>query len=322
MPPYICRPWRLRMIPPFPSRVRARAVRRGFPLRIRLHTRVVAAVAAFAAAALVGAFTVAVLPTSASAAAATLYVAPNGTASAPGTLSNPTTITAALTRISAGGTIYMRGGTYNLAQTVTIAPGNNGTSSARSTLSAYPGETPVLDFSAQSENAANRGLQVNGSYWHVYGLVVQHAGDNGIAVGGSNNIIERTVTRANRDTGLQISRIASTTPQSQWPSNNLVISCESYDNVDSAGENADGFAAKLTVGPGNVFRYDVSHNNIDDGWDLFTKTGTGPISPVTIEYSLSYDQGTLTDGTQAANGDRNGFKLGGDKIAVNHVVQH
>lgn len=310
------------MIPPFPSRVRARAVRRGFPLRIRLHTRVVAAVAAFAAAALVGAFTVAVLPTSASAAAATLYVAPNGTASAPGTLSNPTTITAALTRISAGGTIYMRGGTYNLAQTVTIAPGNNGTSSARSTLSAYPGETPVLDFSAQSENAANRGLQVNGSYWHVYGLVVQHAGDNGIAVGGSNNIIERTVTRANRDTGLQISRIASTTPQSQWPSNNLVISCESYDNVDSAGENADGFAAKLTVGPGNVFRYDVSHNNIDDGWDLFTKTGTGPISPVTIEYSLSYDQGTLTDGTQAANGDRNGFKLGGDKIAVNHVVQH
>jgi hypothetical protein len=216
----------------------------------------------------------------------------------------------------------MRGGTYDYTSTITIAPGNNGTSSARKTLSAYPGETPVLDFSAQTEDAANRGLQVNGTYWHIYGLVVQHAGDNGIAIGGSYNTIERTVTRDNRDTGLQISRIDSTTAQSAWPANNLVISSESYDNQDSAGENADGFAAKLTVGPGNVFEYDVSHNNIDDGWDLYTKTDTGAISPVTIEYSLSYDQGTLTNGTQASNGDKNGFKLGGDKIAVNNIAVH
>ncbi|MGH3416826.1 MAG: cellulose binding domain-containing protein, partial [Actinocrinis sp.] len=251
-----------------------------------------------------------------------LYVSPNGGAGSAGTLTDPTTITAALGRIGAGGTIYLRGGTYNLAQTVTIAAGNDGTPGARKTLSAYPGETPVLDFAVQSEASANRGLQLDASYWHLYGLVVQHAGDNGIAVGGSDDVIERTVTRANRDTGLQISRISSSTPQSAWPSDNLVISCESYDNADSAGENADGFAAKLTVGTGNVFRYDVSHNNIDDGWDLFTKTDTGAIGPVTIEYSLSYDQGTLTNGTQAANGDRNGFKLGGDKIAVNHVVEH
>jgi hypothetical protein len=251
-----------------------------------------------------------------------LYVSPSGTDGAAGTLSAPTTLTSALTRIGAGGTIYMRGGTYNYTQTITIAPGNDGTASALKTLSAYPGETPVLDFSAQSEVSTARGMQVNATYWHLYGLVVQHAGDNGIAIGGSHNVVERTVTRDNRDTGLQISRIDSTTAQSAWPADNLVVSCESYDNQDSAGENADGFAAKLTVGPGNVFRYDVSHNNIDDGWDLYTKTDTGAISPVTIEYSLSYDQGTLTNGTQASNGDKNGFKLGGDKIAVNHVVEH
>ncbi len=249
-----------------------------------------------------------------------LYVSTSGSASAAGTQSNPTTLTSALSRIGSGGTIYMRGGTYNISQTVTIS--GSGSSSARKTLSAYPGETPVLDFSAQSESSSNRGLELDGSYWHLFGLTVQHAGDNGIYVAGSNNVIERTVTRANHDTGLQIGRASSDTPQSAWPSNNLVISCESYDNADSAGENADGFAAKLTVGTGNVFRYDVSHNNIDDGWDLYTKTDTGPIGPVTIEYSLSYNQGTLTNGTQATNGDRNGFKLGGDKIAVNHVAQH
>ncbi|RNG28207.1 right-handed parallel beta-helix repeat-containing protein [Streptomyces botrytidirepellens] len=250
-----------------------------------------------------------------------LYVAPNGSESATGTQSDPTTLASAITRITPGGTIYVRGGTYRFSRTVTIAPGNNGTSSARTTLSAYPGETPVLDFSAMSEDPANRGLAVNGAFWHVNGIVVEHAGDNGIFVGGSNNIVEHTVTRFNRDTGLQLSRIASSTPKDQWPSNNLVLSAESHDNADSDGEDADGFAAKLTVGSGNVFRYAVSHHNIDDGWDLYTKTDTGPIGPVTIEDSLSYGNGTLSDGTVNSNGDRNGYKLGGDDIAVNHVVR-
>ncbi|WP_254550123.1 DUF1080 domain-containing protein [Catellatospora tritici] len=250
-----------------------------------------------------------------------VYVSTSGTDSAPGTISSPTTLPSAITRVAAGGTIYMRGGTYNLSQTVTIAAGNNGTSSARKKLSAYPGETPVLNFSAQAEDPANRGLAVNGSYWHVYGLIVERAGDNGIFVGGSNNIIERTITRFNHDSGLQLSRIASDTPQSQWPTNNLILSAESHDNADSDGEDADGFAAKLTIGTGNVFRYAVSHNNIDDGWDLYTKTETGPIGPVTIEDSLSYNNGTLSNGTVNTNGDRNGYKLGGEDIKVNHVVR-
>jgi carbohydrate binding protein with CBM6 domain len=251
----------------------------------------------------------------------TLYVATNGTDGAAGTQTAPTTLTSAITRIATGGTIYMRGGTYNYSQTVTIAPGNNGTSSGRKKISAYPGETPVLNFSAMAVADANRGLAVNGSWWHIYGLVVQRAGDNGIFVGGSNNIVERTVTRFNRDSGLQLSRITSTTPQSQWPANNLILSAESHDNADPDGEDADGFAPKLTVGAGNVFRYTVSHNNIDDGYDLFTKSDTGPIGAITIEDSLSYNNGTLTDGSQAGAGDRNGFKLGGEDISVNHTIR-
>ena len=250
-----------------------------------------------------------------------LYVAPNGSESAAGTEAAPTTLASAISRVGSGGTILVRGGTYSLAQTVTIAPGNNGTAAAPTELSAYPGETPVLNFSAQAEDPANRGLAVNGDYWHVKGLVVEHAGDNGIFVGGHHNTLERTVTRFNRDTGLQLSRIASTTPRDQWPSDNLVLSAESHDNADSDGEDADGFAAKLTVGSGNVFRYAVSHNNIDDGWDLYTKTDTGPIGAVTIEDSLAYENGTLSDGSQNSSGDRNGYKLGGEDIGVDHVIR-
>jgi hypothetical protein len=256
-------------------------------------------------------------------AGSTLYVAPNGSDSAPGTITQPTTLTSAITRIAAGGIIYMRAGTYNFSTGVTIARGNNGTSaSARKQIFAYQSEVPVLNFSAQATDSANRGLTINGNFWYVKGLIVEHAGDNGIYIGGSNNIVERCITRFNRDTGLQLGRASSSDTSSQWPANNLIVSCESHDNSDPTGENADGFASKLTTGPGNIFRYDVAHNNSDDGWDLYTKPDTGPISPVTIEFSIAYTNGTLSNGTQNANGDRNGFKLGGESIAVNHIVRN
>lgn len=254
-------------------------------------------------------------------ASSALYVAPGGTDSAAGTITAPTTLTSAISRVTAGGTIYLRGGTYSYSSTVTIPAGNNGSPGALKTLTAYNGEKPVLNFAAQAEDPANRGLAVNGDFWRIFGVTVERAGDNGIFVGGSDNILERTITRYNRDTGLQLSRILSTTPNSQWPANNLILSAESHDNADSDGEDADGFAAKLTVGSGNVFRYAVSHNNIDDGWDLYTKTDTGAIGVVTIEDSLAYGNGTLSNGGQAGNGDRNGFKLGGEDIGVNHIVR-
>ncbi|MEJ3748085.1 CBM35 domain-containing protein [Actinomycetes bacterium KLBMP 9797] len=251
----------------------------------------------------------------------TLFVAPNGSDSAAGTQANPTTLTSAITRIAAGGTISMRGGTYNLSQTVTIAQNNNGTASARKNLFAHQGETPILNFSAQSEDPANRGLAIGGSYWHIRGIIVERAGDNGILLGGHNNIIERVITRHNRDSGLQLSRLVAGAPRDQWPSNNLVLSSVSHDNVDSDGEDADGFAPKLTVGSGNVFRYTVAHNNIDDGYDLYTYSDYDPIGAVTIEDSLAYDNGTLSNGGQAGAGDRNGFKLGGEDVPINHTFR-
>jgi hypothetical protein len=150
--------------------------------------------AAAAAAVVASACLLAVQPTvsqAASVQAGNLYVSPNGSDSAPGTEPSPTTLTSAITRIGAGGTIYLRGGTYKYSQTVTIPAGNNGTAGSLKQLSAYPGESPVLNFSSMSEDSTNRGLALNGSYWHLYGITVERAGDNGIFIGGSNNVIER-----------------------------------------------------------------------------------------------------------------------------------
>ena len=60
-----------------------------------------------------------------------LYVSPSGSASNSGSsISAPTTLANALATVSAGGTIYMRGGTYNLTASVLIAESNSGTASA------------------------------------------------------------------------------------------------------------------------------------------------------------------------------------------------
>ena len=255
-----------------------------------------------------------------------LIVAPAGTDSGAGTLSDPMSLSAAVGKIAAGNAILLRAGTYSLSAPVVIARTNSGSSGSLKKLWAYGDGKVVLDFSAEPYNSSDtsqngRGIELEGSYWHLKGFEVYKAADNGVFVAGSYNIVESVVLHANRDSGLQLSRYGSSASQSEWPSYNQILNCESYDSYDPAtGENADGFAAKLTCGPGNVFRGCVSHHNIDDGWDLYTKSDTGAISPVTIDQCISHHNGTLTDGTSSSNGDRNGFKLGGEKIAVTHVV--
>jgi uncharacterized repeat protein (TIGR02543 family) len=252
-----------------------------------------------------------------------LYVSPSGSASNSGTsISAPTTLANALATVTAGGTIYMRGGTYNITSTIVIAESNSGTASATKKLFAYGSEVPVISFAGMAIVTSNRGIVLDGSYWHFRGIIIESAGDNGLLLSGDNNTIESCIFRKNADSGLQLSRYnTSYNSISQWPSNNLILNCEAYDNKDPDNEDADGFAAKLTSGNGNVFRNCVSHHNIDDGWDLYTKSDTGPIGPVTLEGCIAHSNGRLTDGSTSGNGDKNGFKLGGEDISVNHTVR-
>lgn len=240
------------------------------------------------------------------------------------TLSPGDDLQAAVNSIGAGRTIWLNGGTYNLSATIMIAEGNDGTSSARKRIAAAGNGKPVLDWNWKgADNSSARGVILDAAYWHISGITFREAGDNGMLLSGDNNIIERCIFTANRDTGLQLSRYNSQYNEiREWPSNNLVVQCESYDNADTDGEDADGFAAKLTVGEGNIFRGCYAHNNIDDGWDLYTKSSTGPIGKVTIEYCISYKNGMLTNGKVNASGDRNGFKLGGENIPVDHTVRY
>lgn len=257
----------------------------------------------------------------------TIYVSPTGSDNGLGTTSSPMSITKAISSIQQGGTIYLTGGTYKLNKQLTITETNSGTASKMNNLVALNGAEVILDFSAQAygEPSTNeRGIQLDGSYWYIKGITVQGAADNGFFVSGKNNKLELCVARANRDTGIQISRRnSSLSSMKDWPANNLILNCTSYNNSDPAtGENADGFAAKLTCGEGNVFDGCIAYNNVDDGWDLYAKTETGPIGSVTIKNCIAFRNGATTDGHFTANSDGNGFKLGGSGIAVPHRIEN
>ena len=247
-----------------------------------------------------------------------IYVSANGSSSGDGTKSNPYDLATAIKKVSAGGTIAVGAGTYKLSSTIKIDKSNSGSSGKLKTVTSYNGDV-ILDFTNQATADSNRGISLGGDYWHWYGITIQNAGDNGMIVGGCNNTIEMCKFEGNQDTGLQISNVSGDI----WPANNLILNCTSCNNIDDATmENADGFAAKLTCGEGNVFDGCISYNNSDDGWDLFAKTATGPIGAVTLLNCVSFRNGYTEDGRGYGDCDGNGFKLGGSGVGSPHTCEN
>lgn len=255
--------------------------------------------------------------------AANYYVSTSGSDGNSGTSTGSAfaTLTKAIDVVSAGDYIYILGGTYNYSSTIVIGRDKNGTSSNPIRVFAYNNQTVILNFSSLSLGSSNRGIVQDAFYWHWRGITIQGAGDNGMLLSGNYNHIENCIFRQNRDTGLQLSRYNSDYDSiSEWPSYNTIEECEAYDNKDPDNEDADGFAAKLTCGNGNEFLRCVSHHNIDDGWDLYTKSDTGPIGTIYFEDCISHSNGSLTNGSSSGNGDKNGFKLGSSAHNINHQL--
>ena len=201
-----------------------------------------------------------------------------------------------------------------------------------------PTQETVLDFSSMSFASTNRGVHIYGNYYYWSNIDICGAGDNGLYIGGSYNVVENCEFYNNRDTGLQLGRnYSSDSTIDSWPNYNLVRNCTSHNNYDNEtkGENADGFAAKLTVGYHNVFDGCVAYRNSDDGWDLYGKDDTGIIGTVYMYNCVAFENGFLETTQEefnskvkvneaaletnpnsytTQNGDGNGFKLGGSTL--------
>lgn len=218
----------------------------------------------------------------------------------------PSELSLAISNAKAGDSIIVKAVTFTLNGRIRIT--TSGLSSEKIVLIGEESENrPKFDFSGMSENSSNQGVILAADYWHVKGIDFVGAGDNGMKIEGSNNLIEFCTFSECADTGLQLDSGAS---------NNTILNCDSYFNADSSIENADGFACKLTAGTGNKFIGCRAWNNLDDGWDGYLR-GADNIT-TTYENCWAIRNGYLQNNT-AGGGDGNGFKTGGsDDKALKH----
>ena len=273
-----------------------------------------------------------------------IYVAPG--AKGDGSKESPASIYDAVSFAAPGQTIRMAGGTYNLGRAnggsnknVKIDRGTDGTAKKMITLETDPddvkaGKRAVLDF--EDTTGTGSAFVLSGSYWHLKNFDVTNSknGEKGLHIAGNHNIVEGVNAYQNGNTGIEIARDGNV-GRELWPSDNLIKNCTSYLNYDEGFEDADGFAAKITVGDGNRFVGCVAAYNADDGWDLFAKVQSGSIGAVTIEGCMAYKNGYLlgykndadykvftgADAVEFEAGNGNGFKLGGDGMSGYHVLR-
>ena len=254
-----------------------------------------------------------------------IYCSPTGTSSAAGTKEDPLDVQTALTYCQAGQAVYALGGTYNLKKTTGVWHGNDGTGEdGMKYFMAAPDNTEdvVFDFGGSFVDSkfVSNTFDLSGDYWYVSGMKFGNGG--GVRLGGSHNIVENCDFYGHSNSGLSVSRTDGSNNKADWPSYNQIINCNAYNNSDKSQNNADGFAAKLTCGEGNVFKGCIAAYNADDGWDLFSKGATGAIGAVEIYDSVCYGNGMLyyNGALHDSKGDGNGFKMGGSGIAVNHKI--
>jgi len=216
------------------------------------------------------------------------------------TVTSESALKSAVNSASAGTRIVLGS---NITLTSTLQLLNSGTSSSRIYLNGN-GKTLTCNFSS------GWGVKVNGSYWTVHNITVTKSPDCGIVLQCGQNVnLLYVKTTWNGDSGIQVYNSAK---------NAYVYKCESYYNYDSAygGENADGFACKLSGGSGNRFVGCVAAYNSDDGWDLYGQPYTVTMTSCTAKYNGYYP----TYGTTTENGDGNGFKLGSSGQCVSHTL--
>ncbi|MBQ8555151.1 MAG: right-handed parallel beta-helix repeat-containing protein [Clostridia bacterium] len=278
----------------------------------------------------------------------TIYVKPNGKATNMGTSwDDAVDVQTAVNYVAPGQTILLAADRYQLRDTqLLIERGRDGTAEAPIVMTT-DGGFATFDFCGTGS-----GVMCWGDYWKMSYINVCNTIDRqkGMQLGGNNCVLERMNFYNNGTTGLQISG-TSLEPYELWPANNTVINCTAINNGDSGYEDADGFAAKLTCGPGNEFIGCIAAYNADDGWDLFAKAGSGEIGAVVIRDSVCYRNGYLMvkpdsqklaiifadivvdengslsfvgelgkDYIMVEAGNGNGFKLGGTNIPGDHKL--
>ena len=208
----------------------------------------------------------------------TYYVATNGDDSNPGTEAQPfRTISKGTSVLQAGDTLYVRAGTYH--EKVVIS--NSGTANNPITISAYPGETPVIDGQNNIPGDWDHLLRLGGSYIVVNGLEVKNSASVGVGITGDHNEIHNLNVHHSWYNGILVEGNGY---------DNLVEGCEVWWNVRQNEYGQMGTDGGWAFGLGNyrspghtTFRNNLVYNNWGEG------LSTSQTEHTTIEDNVVYD---------------------------------
>ena len=245
-----------------------------------------------------------------------LHVSADGSPSGDGSPDRPYDLQTAVQCCPPGGLVRLKAGKYLPEQPVIIRKEDSGDGRKRKYLSgpSSPDEKAVLDFGGSCHD-----LRICGDYWTIENICVSRG--YGIRIEGSHNCLNRCVSCHNLETGILIRHPDNFSARKDWPRENTVDNCISFDNRDPSECNADGFACKVAAGTGNIFRNCLSFLNSDDGFDLYSKNRkTGRVR---IENCQSFLNGFKRDrngGLVPTAGNGTGFKLGGSGLYIEHTA--
>ena len=240
------------------------------------------------------------------------YVANNGSDTNNGTtVFTPfLTIQKALNSVTAGDSVYIRGGEYKEY----LSFGASGTIDNRITITSYPGELAVINGELVNPNLSNPFdgdlylFKIYGDFITLKNLELKKSASFGIYANGADNIIiDNVEVHHGYLTGIYLA----------YCNYGKVTNCKVHDLFDydglANGGNADGIASSsgnppVTTYYGNhVFENNLIYNCSDDGIDTWTSRNN------TIKNNIVRNVGI-------ANGNGNAYKIGPG--GYNTVVQN
>ncbi len=262
------------------------------------------------------------------------FVAPTGDdAAGDGSIGSPwATLQKAYSAATAGTTIILRGGSYDLTGSSGIhLSGRSGTSGNPITIRNHDTEAVILNGSGLSSakdgyssptDAGGYVLSLyNVSNLIIRGLDIRNGPMGGVILNGGhsldegshNNVFENLSIHGNGWNGSEGKGFSLF----GYATDNLLVNCDSYFNADIENTNADGYQIS-PWGPastGNTLRGCRAWQNSDDGFDLFNVNDNTQSPPVVLSRCWAWQNGFLADGSQG-KGEGNGFKLGGQRQAA------
>lgn len=274
---------------------------------------------------------------------AVYFVATDGNDSNKGSKEAPfATLTKANAVVSAGDTVWIRGGIYELHDTtysesartsagILLTTGGK-SDDKRIHYFAYPGEQPIFDgtnlligqaldkTTSSTDLEYTAGILINASYLHLKGLEIRnvpmkHNSNYGVYVIRSKHVIlEQMNSHHNMGPGFFVNEGGGN------GGGHLFLNCDSHDNYDpfgrqGDGENADGFGVHYqSDGDTTKFYGCRAWWNSDDGFDFINQE-----FPVVVENCYAMGNGYSDFGENLPpSGNGYGFKMGESKTGAGH----